>query len=90
MPKPSKQNKLDHPRGFSADCNVTVSSEASASSDHAVSHESSFLDFSHEALLKHIAEVVAEEGRRTQKLLNDSFTKLESGLDAKVASIIKR
>lgn len=88
MPKPSKQNKPDHSRGSTEEC--TDSSEASASSSHAVSNESSLPDFSHGALLKHIAEVVAEEGRHTQKMLNDSFVKLESGLDVKVDCIIKR
>ncbi|KAL1276697.1 hypothetical protein QQF64_036320 [Cirrhinus molitorella] len=67
-----------------------ASDEASASSDCAVSHGSSLPDFSHGALLKHIANVVAEEGQRTQKMMNDSFAKLESGLDVKVNSIIKR
>ncbi len=85
MPKPSKQSKPDHSRGFTEDC--ANSREASASSDLALSRESSSPELSHGALLKHIAEVVAEEGRRTQKMLNDSFVKLESGLDSKVDSI---
>lgn len=84
MPKPSKQSKPDHSQGLTEDC--ADSSEASASSDLALSHESPSPELSHGALLKHIAEVVAEEGRRTQKMLNDSFVKLESGLDSKVDS----
>ncbi|RXN33137.1 LINE-1 type transposase domain-containing 1 [Labeo rohita] len=88
MPKPSKQNRPDHSRVFTGDS--TVSSEANVNSEHAVSHESSLPDFSHGALLKHIADVVAEEGRHTQKMMNESFAKLESGLDIKVDSIIKR
>ncbi len=80
MPKPSKQNKPDHSHVLMEDC--TDSSEASASSDHAVSNESSLPDFSLGALLKHIAEVVAEEGQRTQKMLNDSFTKIKCSVSS--------
>lgn len=88
MPKPPKQNKPDHSRVITEDC--TNSSEANVSSDHAVSYESSLTDSSHGSLLKHIASVVAEEGQRTQKMMNDSFAKLESGLDVKFDNIIKR
>ncbi len=79
MPKPSKQSKPDHSRGFTEYC-----------ADLALSRESSSPELSQGALLKNIAEVVAEEGRCMQKMLNDSFIKLESGLDVKVDSIINR
>lgn len=87
MPKPSKHNRPDHSRVITEEC--ADSSEASVSSDHAVSHESLLTDFSHGTLLKHISNVVAEEGQRTQKMMNDYFAKLESGLDVKFDSIIK-
>lgn len=69
MLKPSKQNKPDHSRSFTEGS----SSEANASIDHAVSHKSSLPESSQEALHKHIAKVVEEKGRCTQKVLNDSF-----------------
>ncbi len=83
MPKPTKQSKQDHSQGITEDC--ANSSEASARSDHTRIHESSLPE-----LCLNITEVIAEEGRCTQKMLNDSFVKLESGLDVKVDSIIKR
>ncbi len=84
MPKPSKQSKPDHSRGF------TEYRADLALSDLALSRESSSPELSQGALLKNIAEVVAEEGRCMQKMLNDSFIKMESGLDVKVDSIINR
>ncbi|KAL0146579.1 hypothetical protein M9458_058210 [Cirrhinus mrigala] len=88
MPKPSKQSKADNPQGFIED--ISDASDASASSDPMASREGSPPGFTQEALFKHISDIVSQEGRRTQKMLDDSLAKLESGLNAKVDNIIKR
>lgn len=43
-----------------------------------------------EALLKHISETVAGEAKRTQTVMNEAFARLESTLDTKIDTLIKR
>ncbi|XP_056151408.1 phospholipase B1, membrane-associated [Lampris incognitus] len=47
-------------------------------------------EISSEALLERVTYVVAEEGQRTQKRINELFTKFQTRLDAKIDSVVKR
>ena len=76
MPKPTKQHKLDQSRETAED--PDDSSEAKANVEHAANAKSLSPELSHEALLKHIATVVAKEGMRTHTMLQQVFTSFES------------
>ena len=84
MPKPAKQHKPDQSRETAED--PDDSSEAKANVEHAANTKS----LSPEALLKHIATVIAEEGMRTQTMLQQVFTSFESRLEGKVDGLMKR
>ena len=88
MPKPAKQQKVYQLRDTAED--PVDSSEANANTEHAASANSSSPEFSYDALLKHIATVVAEEGTRTQTKIQQVFSSFESILEEKVDSLLKR
>ena len=61
MPKSAKQQKVDQPRDMAED--PVDLSEANANTEHAANAKSLSPEFPSEALFKHIATVVAEEGK---------------------------
>lgn len=88
MPKSARQQKVDQSRD-TAEVPVD-SSEANANTEHDASTQSALPELSSEALLKHIATVVSEEGKQTQTMIQQVFTSFESLLEEKVDSMLKR
>ena len=75
MLKPTKQHKLDQSQETAED--PDDSSEAKANVEYAANTKSLSPELSHEALLKHIATIVAKEGMQMQTMLQKVFTSFE-------------